>query len=598
MNDNNLILSIFAFAIGIALYFSLPFEPVVQFPLSIAALAAACFYRLRWNILLFLFGFFWTVFIAGTIDTELVTRNRSSYKLSGTIERIDYANTRQRIFVRENNGRLIRVSMTRDIPCRTGEDVNLRVRLWAPNTINAFSNFDYARHAFWNGLSGTASVISGSCAGVKDNALRDRIHFAANNRLVDSLVLGYKSAQPREEFERVKNLGIAHVFSISGMHLTLVGGWIYFILYFFIRLFPAWTRRYPAKYFALPITAVFLFGYLILSGGSTATIRSYAMLVFGIIAILMNRKVLTLRNALLVFAAMIFANPFWLVSVGFQLSFAAIFGLLYYFRKPRFEGKSKLFKFFAIIFMMDVVATIWTAPFVVYHFNYFPTYTLFGNVTMLPVFSFIIMPFVMVGAATSVIAGWREPLAVSDFVYSFVVRFANLVAELPYALIEVKFLTGFSLFLIFGGFALWIVGRHKSAIFITVAAVIYSAVQPVPVLRTTKDSEVVGFTQNGVTKFNVNSSTENRFIIPHGNRNRADCRRGKCVYRTENWTAVSFQRFVPLYRNMAKLCDYDFVISRFPLTLYNCPEKVLRGSVQIFEDGRVKLIAPNRKWNQ
>jgi len=596
MDNNRLILNIFAFAAGIALYFSLSVEPVLQFPLLIAVLSSLCFYRLRWPVFLFIAGFCWALFRAELIDTNLVRRYRFSTELSGVIERVDYAATRTRIFVRDEQRRLIRVSMPKESICRVGEVVNLRIKLYPPNTIDAFTNFDYARHSFWTGLSGTAVLISGDCEGLPNTALRDRIHYSANNRLVDSLVLGYKHAQPREEFNMVRNLGIAHVFSISGMHMMLVGGWIFIIFYFLLRLSPALVRRYPAKNIALPIVSVFLFGYLVLSGAGIPTIRSYAMVLFGCIAVLMNRKVLSLRNALIVFMAMIIANPYWLVSVGFQLSFAAVIGLIYYFGKPRFTKYPKLIRVLGVIFMMDVISTIWTAPFVVYHFHSFPLYTLLGNVTMLPIFSFVIMPAVLIGAVTALF-GITAPLLISDAAYSVVVDFAKFVASFPSAMIDTKFLTSLSLFLIFGGMALFLIGRRQSAAAVIIAAIVYSLAQPKPILRTTRDSEIVSFYKDGVTYFNVSRSERHRFVIPRGNRNRARCRRGFCVYETENWTAVSVQRLMPIVRNLDRLCEYDFVISYLRLELENCPEKVIRGSVKIYKDGRVERIQRRRRWN-
>jgi competence protein ComEC len=356
------------------------------------------------------------------------------------------------------------------------------------------------------------------------------------------------------------------------------------------------VRRYPAKNVALSIVAIFLFGYLVLSGAAIPTIRSYAMVVLGSIAVLMNRKVLSLRNALIVFMAMMIANPYWLVSVGFQLSFAAVIGLIYYFRRPRFQKYPKLVRVLGVIFMMDVISTIWTAPFVVYHFHSFPLYTLLGNVTMLPIFSFIIMPAVLIGAVTALF-GFTGPLLISDAAYSVAVSFAKFVASFPSAMIDANFLMPLSLFLISGGMVLFLIGRRKSSAVIIMEAIIYSLVQPRPILRTTADSEIVGFYQDGATYFNVNFSERHRFIIPHGNKNRANCRRGLCIYKTDNWTAVSTQRFMPVVRNLDKLCDYDFIISYLRLELADCPEKVIRGSVKIYKDGRVERIERRRRWN-
>ncbi|MDR1027127.1 MAG: ComEC family competence protein [Rickettsiales bacterium] len=563
MQDRALFLSIFSFATGIAAWFV--WTPVVAAPLVIAILCAAVFLKYKWLWAAMLAGFFWAGFQSDLVDTKLLLRSRRGADVVGIVERADYAAGKTRVFVRTPEDFLFRISIPEQ-KCAVGRPIALKAKLYAPTAPDAFNRFDYARWSLWTGQSATGSAPDGVCeTGPVD--LRDRLHFSANNKLVDSLVLGYGAAIPRAEYDAIKSTGAAHIFSISGFHLALVGGWLFFIMLSLVKLFPGWTRRHPARNIALPLTAVGLFGYLLISGGGTATIRSFAMLGATFAALILGRRAFSLRTAAIIFLAMIIANPFWVVSAGFQLSFAAIFGIVLFFQGRRVG-------FWRGAVMTTIVATLWTAPFVIYHFASFPIYSLLGNLVLLPVFSFAIMPVAMVGAL------WRWPLFISDYLYGVVIRFANWISALPMANAPLNDMPPFALFLCFAGMLCVLIGEKIRARILFIFAVAFWIAQPTPILKTTNDNEVVSF--RGA--FNTRWSENHPFAIPKGAA-KADCKKGVCEYKTESWTAVSFQRFMPLWKNIDKLCEYDFIISYLPLELPKCQNKVLSGGVRIYEDG-------------
>ncbi|MDR1826486.1 MAG: ComEC/Rec2 family competence protein, partial [Rickettsiales bacterium] len=570
---------------------ALPFTPVVQFPLVICVLSAACFIRHKQSWVLFIAGFFWAAFRAGAVDTKLLSRDGWDADIAGVVESVDHADKNQRVFVRTLEGQTLRISIPKEIDCPAGADITLRAkRVYAPSSSDAFNRFDYRRWSFFNGLSGTGSAEDAKCSGGRPDH-RSRMHFTADNKLADSLVLGYKNAIPRDDFDKIKTTGAAHVFSISGFHLAMVGGWLYFIFLCLSKfLFPFWARRVPARNLAIPATVIGLGFYLSISGMNVATIRSFIMAALGFLALFLNRKVFTLRNAAIVFAVMILARPFWLVSAGFQLSFSAIFGLIYYFsRRDVPKNRSRIRKFLAAVLMTNVIAAVWTAPFVIYHFGTFPIYTLLGNFVLLPVFSFGIMPFVFAGTITSMF-GFRAPFQVSDHLYEFVIWFSERIAGLPFATVEFPDIPGVCLYLAFAGFFLFIMDKKKIARSLFIIATLWAFARPAPILRATADGEVVGFRKNGGTYFNVGYSEKHPFIIPRGKKLRADCKKGFCEYWTPKWAAASVQKFIPLYNNIDKLCGYDFIISRLPLTIPECQDKVIKGSVKIYSGGTIEKV--------
>jgi competence protein ComEC len=589
MENRGLFFSVFLLACGIISFFALPFSVYFKFPIVILFLSMACFYKYRWPLFLFIFGFCYAGFRTELVDTKLLTYNKHNVDISGVIQNIDYSERNKKLLLETPDHSVFKISVPNDADCKIGGTAVMRTNLYAQKPSDAFNKFDYARWSFFNGMSGTGKASNVVCNG-GEYTLRDKLHFIADNKLADTLVFGYKNAIPKSEYDNIKTAGISHVISISGFHLALMGGWIFFILNFIIKLFPAWTKRYPSRNIALPLTLVGLFSYLMLSGNDVATIRSFVMVGLGFLAMTFRRKILTIRNAALVFGLMILIQPFWLVSAGFQLSFAAVFGLLYFFDRHKIPD-GKINRFFYVLVATSVVAIIWTMPFVLYHFGTFPLYSLVGNLILLPIFSVAIMPVVMVGVITSLF-GFHGPFIVSDYLYKFVLDISGHISSLPFSMVSFGDISGMALFLVFCGMFWYLMGKKKIAVvFFSVSAVIVAFTR-VPVLRTTADNEVVGFIQNGQTYFNVGYSENNPFIIPYKTEYRHKCIKGICTYKTEKWTAISIQKFMPIYNNIDKLCDGDFIISYLPLELPKCQEKVLPGGAKIYSDGKIEFARP------
>jgi len=503
------------------------------------------------------------------------------------VEGMDYADKRTRVLLRRDDGLLFRVSLPKD--AAVGAKMTLRANLFAPKAPDAVNGFDHARYSFFNGISaaGSATEVLNS-EGEPPRSARDYLHFVANSKLVDSLVLGYKGALPRQEYDSIKNAGLAHIVAISGMHLALVGGWLLAAFSFIVKLFPAWTRRYPARNIALPLTAAGLALYLLISGASVSTIRAFAMFAAGFWALMLNRRFLTIRNTALVFLAMILANPFWLMTSGFQLSFAAVFGLIHFFGRWKTPGRGKVLDFFHLLFMSSAVATIWTFPFIAYHFGNFPIYSVFGNLLLLPIFSLGIMPTVMMGAIAAP-PGWRFPLTVAEYLYDIMIQISAWLGSLPLAAIETPDIPPIALFLTFAGMFCYLIAERRRAAILFVGALAFTLISPAPVLRTSADLTVVRF------KDCYNTGPAKRTAAPRKKTKCPSCLRGRCEYETKNWRAVSFQKSAPLADAAKDLCEYDFVISRPPPKLPTCPNRVVRGSVKIYEDGRIEKIR-GRRW--
>ena len=442
----------FLLAFGAALYFTMPYEPRLIFaPLILCLTGMAIFIQHIPNIvraaLIFAFGFCYAYVFTDFIDTPKLTHNKHNLEITGVVQNIDYTDDKSRIYLsvsahdigaNDNGNAIVRISVSNMELPKIGDTVQANIGLFKPAGAYAPETFDYARWAYFNKLTATGYandikvIETNNTVGM--NALRNAIHNRAESFLVDSLVLGYKNAVPKNDAPIWTATGIGHVWSISGFHMTLVGGWIFLIFYFLFRAIPYITRRIPARIPAMGCAWIALLGYLFLSGLDIATIRAFIMTTLIFLAFACGRSAISVRNIALAFCIIFFINPHYVMQAGFQLSFAAVFGLVWVYSdiKPKMP-RNKILKIIYACIITSVIATIFTAPFVAMHFGAIPIYGLIGNLFLLPIFSFAIMPLVLFGA----IFGAGAPIDIAHSLYDFTFTLAQHIANIPFASIVV-----------------------------------------------------------------------------------------------------------------------------------------------------------------
>lgn len=605
-------------AFGSAAYFTLSFEPNIAYPLSISAIAAAILlFRkpgiLLATILLFIFGFCYAVGFTRWLNTPQIKHTLRNHEITGKVTNIDYTNDKARVFIKSNIG-LVRATTTSDAP-KIGDTVSARVTVFKPDGPSAPGTFDYARWTYFNGITATGyineiTVTDRGKAG-NINTFRDYIHSKTNSFLSDTLVLGYKSAVPKDDTPIWTATGVGHVWSISGFHMTIVGGWLFAFFYLAFRLIAPLTKRIPARFPAIICAWLGLLFYLFLSGIDVATIRAFLMTSLAFGAILLGRNALSMRFTCLAFIAIYLLNPHYAMQPGFQLSFAAIFGLIWYFEGREYK-KSTLFgkainivKYAAIT---SVIATAFTAPFVAAHFYSMPLYGLLGNLFLLPVFSFIIMPLVLFGTVTALF-GFFGPLIFSATIYDWTLTAAHRISELPFATIQIPHVSNMALAMMLVGFLCLMFINYRRVnyilfvLFITVG-ITTAALAPRPIFYTTYDNELVGFVRDGKLEFNKARASNHYFAFDSwkqlnfektGTKNiRRKCAGGVCKFGD----MVYIQKYVPLSRNIAELCrsnDTKYIVSYFKIDAPNCNARILHGGFVMYKSGKV-VFTPHGRW--
>ena len=198
--------------------------------------------------------------------------------------------------------------------------------------------------------------------------------------------------------------GLGHVLSISGYHMAVVAGVVFFAVRALLALFPALTVGFPIKKWSAAAALVAAAFYLLLSGAEVATQRSFFMTAVVLIAVMVDRRAITFRT--LAVAAMIVLTiaPEALVHPSFQMSFAATLGLVALvqigmprlFAAPDHSATARVALWggreIMMLVLASLVAGLATTPYAAFHFHRVTPYGVLANLAAMPVVSALVMP--------------------------------------------------------------------------------------------------------------------------------------------------------------------------------------------------------------
>lgn len=312
--------------------------------------------------------------------------------------------------------RRIRVRLRAGDPAHPapGDTVTLRALLRAPSAPVVPGAWDFQRAAFFSGLgaSGTAlgpvAVVPAGEAGAGFARLRagldSRIAAAipgAAGAVAAALITGSQSAIPAAEIVAMRDSGLAHLLSVSGLHMAIVMGAVFATLRLLLALVPWVALRLPGK----PVAALGALAagaaYMVLTGSQVPMQRCLVMAALVTLGLLAGRRALTVRTLALAAAAVVVAAPAELLGPSFQMSFAAVLALTagHEALGPRLRALhlGGGWRRRAALFVIGLVATsvlagAATAPFGLHHFGRLQLYGVAANAVAVPLTSLLVMP--------------------------------------------------------------------------------------------------------------------------------------------------------------------------------------------------------------
>ena len=426
-----------ALGAGVLAYFALPAEPPAEVvwvapPLLLLAIWLGLRRPLAGWLLglaaVALCGFAIAAWQAGR-QAPALELPRTATIVSGRVVAVDLLPEGRRVVLAaarldggEPLGRQIRIRLKPQDPARPapGDTLQVRAMLRGPMGPSYPGGFDFQRASWFSGLGasgyalGGAGLTEGETAPPAFAALRAVIEARVTEALpgpagavASALLTGGQTAIGGADLMAMRDSGLAHLLSVSGLHIAIVMGLSFFVLRWLLALVPWLALRLPVK--ALAAVAALALGgvYMLVSGSQVPMQRSFATAAVATLALLAGRRALTLRGLAMAAAAVLLLQPAAILGASFQMSFAAVLALIagWDWLRPHVPAagtgadwrRRLLLAGFGLV-VTSVLAGAATTPFGLHHFGRLQVYGVLANAVAVPITSVLVMPAGMVAA--------------------------------------------------------------------------------------------------------------------------------------------------------------------------------------------------------
>jgi len=295
-----------------------------------------------------------------------------------------------------------------------GAIIELKARLMPPATAALPGAYDFSQRAWFMGLGATGTslgrikVIRPSQNSKYLSRLRGRLSEHVQTQMTGgagaigaTLATGDRGAIAEEDAEAMRRSGLAHLLSISGLHVTAVVGAIYLLFLKSLALSPFLALRWRLPVLAAFAAAVGAISYTLLTGAQVPTVRACVAAILVLAGLVLGRDAITLR---LLAAGALFVMLLWpetLLGPSFQLSFAAVISIIALHRYPPIMGffvrrdeayGKKVLRFVFALFLTGLVVEMALMPIALFHFHRSGVYGALANIIAIPLTTFFIMP--------------------------------------------------------------------------------------------------------------------------------------------------------------------------------------------------------------
>jgi competence protein ComEC len=431
-----------AFGLGVVLYFAADREPLLWAGIAATLIAVALCVVARARALAFpvavaaaaiAFGFTLATWKTARIAHPVLGAPAFNVTLSGFVETREERERSDRIVIRVHamSGarpdiklERVRVSVRKGMAPPVASFVELRARLNPPLSPLRPGGYDFARDHYFQRFGATGFALGAirqvmppaplglwlryaAAIGALRDAIDARIRAALpgdKGAIASALITGKRDAISSPVNEAMYISSLAHVLSISGYHMAVVAGVVFFAIRAGLALFPAVAAPYPIKKWAA-LAALFMAAfYLLLSGAEVATQRAFIMTAIVLIGVMFDRPALTLRTICVAALVLLAISPESIVHPSFQMSFAATLALIAVYERgiPWLSAEPKTTlaarivlwggREIAALVLASLVAGFATTLFAAYHFHRLAPYGVLANLLAMPAVSVWVMP--------------------------------------------------------------------------------------------------------------------------------------------------------------------------------------------------------------
>lgn len=270
-----------------------------------------------------------------------------------------------------------------------GDEISVSGKIKVPSNNTVPNQFNYKRYLLNNNIFYTVTAKSVTKTANNTNVIYylkgkineriDKITYA--NEYLKIFILGDTSSLDEETSKSYQQNGVSHLFSISGMHISLFAAIILYVM----------KRISYNNYYNYSIVISFLIFYSLLVGSSPSVIRSLTMYILFAINKLFNLKIKNLDIMCFVLTIMLIINPYYLYNISFQYSYLISFSLVLFSYKLK-NIKNKIMKSLYTSFISFLVSF----PICIYNFYQVNVFSIILNIFLIPFVSIIIFPLSLV----------------------------------------------------------------------------------------------------------------------------------------------------------------------------------------------------------
>ncbi|WP_368414766.1 ComEC/Rec2 family competence protein [Falsiroseomonas sp.] len=389
---------------------------------------------------------------------------RGAVLLTGTVTEVELLPQGRRVMLEgariaegEPLARSLRIRLRADDPARPapGDTLSLRAMLRLPAAPVVPGAWDFQRAAYFAGLGaygtalGPVAVLARADGAPGFAALRialeARVEAAipgAAGAVAAALITGSQAAIPPGEIVAMRDSGLAHLLSVSGLHMSIVLTSVFATLRLLLALVPWLALRVPGKAVAALGALAAGAGYMLLTGAQVPMQRCLVMAALVTLGLLAGRRALTVRTLALAASVVLLAAPAEVLGPSFQMSFGAVLALAagYEALRGRLSGpgfgtgwRRRVALGVIGLMLTSALAAAATAPYGLHHFGRLQIYGIAANAVAVPLTSLVVMPAGMVALLLMPLGLEAPALWVMGWGVEGILATARLVAAWPQA---------------------------------------------------------------------------------------------------------------------------------------------------------------------
>lgn len=520
---------------------------------------------------------------------------------------------------------------------KIGDQVKLSAKLFPLKIAPSEYAYDFARIAYYQKISATGFATSKIVLYKKAEARKFQEYIESFRQyiyenlqqntkkphadIISALLIGKKDGIDQKTMNAIRDSGIAHLFAISGLHLSFVAGLFFIVFRNLFAISETLTLKYNTKKISAFLTILPTTFYLLITGMQISAQRAYIMVILVLVAIMIERKYRGLIAIAFAASVILIVEPEAILKPGFQMSFSAVLALVASYQiNANKLFKIKIIKYFVSIMISSVIASLATVPYTICNFNYFSISGIITNLIAIPIVTLIIIPLGIIYVLLIPLGiEWIITLLIERPIDS-VLYITNAIASLQYLVIPIHTFPASSIVIITLGLlwlCLWERNWRFFGIFFIVLGIFSSAMYRTPDILVSADNAAVKEDDNllySLTRKNRNfvvktwakQNGQNQ-IVNHTKYHNSNKRlKYSCIYSKENDRSVllAYKK-----EDIMESCDnVNLIIQLSKFNYPACNTKIIKyadleaygtHSVWLTDSGiKVSKVRSNRPWHK